>query len=110
MPGADPEYQQQVAVFRYGVIADLLHAPPDAGSLAARIRAKTEQSYVIPHSSRTRIGVSTIYGWLQQYLQGGFTSNRTRCTATPPQNNPTALNYRQIVPLITKPCLKAGSD
>ena len=72
MPGADPEYQQQVAVFRYGVIADLLHAPPDAGSLAARIRAKTEQSYVIPHSSRTRIGKSTVYGWLQQYLQGGF--------------------------------------
>ena len=72
MPGADPEYQQQVAVFRYGVIADLLHAPPDAGSLAARIRAKTEQSYVIPHSSRTRIGKSTVYGWLQQYQQGGF--------------------------------------
>ena len=72
MPGADPEYQQQVAVFRYGVIADLLHAPQDAGSLAARIRAKTEQSYVIPHSSRTRIGASTIYGWLQQYQQGGF--------------------------------------
>ena len=37
MPGADPEYQQQVAVFRYGVIADLLHAPPDAGS-ASRTR------------------------------------------------------------------------
>ena len=72
MLGADPEYQQQVAVFRYGVIADLLQAPPDAGSLAARIRAKTEQSYVIPHSSRTRIGKSTVYGWLQQYLQGGF--------------------------------------
>ena len=72
MPGADPEYQQQVAVFRYGVIADLLHAPPDAGSLAARIRAKTEQSYEIPHSSRTRIGKSTVYGWLQQYQQGGF--------------------------------------
>ena len=72
MSAANHEYRQRVALFRYGVIADLLHAPPDAGSLAARIHAKTEQSYEIPHSSRTRIGKSTVYGWLQQYQQGGF--------------------------------------
>ncbi len=72
MPTPDEEYRQRVALFRYGVIADLLHAPPDAGSLAARIHAKTEQSYVIPYSSRTRIGKATVYGWLQQHQQGGF--------------------------------------
>ena len=72
MSVANHEYRQRVALFRYGVIADLLHAEPDAGSLAARIRAKTEQSYEIPYSSRTRIGESTVYGWLRQYQQGGF--------------------------------------
>ena len=64
--------RNEVAVFRYGVIADLVHAPPRAGTLAERIREKAMREHSIPGSSRTRISEQTIRDWLRAYRRGGF--------------------------------------
>ncbi|MDE0388127.1 MAG: helix-turn-helix domain containing protein [Rhodospirillales bacterium] len=36
------------------------------------MRAKAEQSHVIPGSTRTRIAAETIRGWITDYRRGGF--------------------------------------
>lgn len=61
----------QVALFRYGLIADLLHA--EAGqSLNERLRDKAARSHTIPGTHRTRVAVETLRDWLHAYREGGF--------------------------------------
>ena len=62
----------QVALFRYGVIADVLHLDPKKRELSGRLRAKSEQEYAIPGSFRRRIAAETMRGWLKAYRRGGF--------------------------------------
>jgi transposase InsO family protein len=61
--------RRDVALFRYGVIADLLH---ETTGLYARLREKAGQDYEIPGSTRRRIAVETIRDWLRAYRKGGF--------------------------------------
>ncbi|MDJ0766140.1 MAG: DDE-type integrase/transposase/recombinase [Myxococcota bacterium] len=62
-----------IALFRYGVIADLIHLPRGTGSgLYERLREKSELSYDIPYSRRRRVAAETIRSWLSMYRQGGF--------------------------------------
>ena len=72
MKEPEDELRQAIALFRYGVIADLAHLPVGAPGTGAMMRAKAEQSYVIPGSTRTRIAAETIRGWITAYRRGGF--------------------------------------
>ncbi len=73
----DPvERNTEIALFRYGLIAPLLYDPLAAGELERALRAIAAKSYTIPHSKRTRVGVSTLRRYLQQYNQGGFEALR----------------------------------
>jgi putative transposase len=73
----DPlERNTEIALFRYGLIAPLLYDALAAGALEAALRAIAAKSYPIPHSKRTRVGVSTLRRYLQQYNQGGFDALR----------------------------------
>ena len=65
------DQRQQVALFRYGLIADLLHLSPGEG-LYARLADKASKSYAIPGSNRTRVAAETIRGWLTLYRRKGF--------------------------------------
>ncbi len=67
-------HAEQVALFRYGLVADLLHPPDDAvkKSLQERLREKAARSYCIPGSRRTRVAAETLRGWLTAYKYGGF--------------------------------------
>ncbi len=67
-----------VALFRYGVIADLIHLDPKARLLSARLREKAERSYDIPRSNRRRVAAETIRDWLQAYQRGGFEALRPK--------------------------------
>jgi putative transposase len=67
-----------VALFRYGVIADLLHLDPKDRQLSARLREKAEREYVIPQSTRRQIAAETIRDWLQAYRRGGFEALRPK--------------------------------
>lgn len=67
------EYPDQVALFRYGMIADLIHLPAGKGSgLYEKLRDKAEQVYAIPGSRRTRVAAETIREWLALFRAGGY--------------------------------------
>jgi transposase InsO family protein len=72
MHDADTDRAQAIALFRYGLIADLVRLPPATQGLYARIAQKAAGEYVIPGSTRTRIAAETIRDWLQAYRRGGF--------------------------------------
>jgi len=68
----DEEVKKQIAVFRFGVIADLVTARKySRGELARLLREKSERSWQIPGSDRTRIAQDTIRYWIRLYRRGG---------------------------------------
>jgi transposase InsO family protein len=67
-----PDSQQTMALFRYGLIADLIHLPPGGKGLQARLNDKAQQVYAIPGSQRTRVAAETLRDWLKAYRRGGF--------------------------------------
>jgi transposase InsO family protein len=67
-----------VALFRYGVIADVLHLDPKTRQLSARLREKAELDYSIPGSLRRHVAAETMRGWLKAYRRGGFDALRSR--------------------------------
>lgn len=68
------DFDEQVALFRYGIIADLVNLPPGAKGLYGLIRKKAALSYAIPGSRRTKVAEETIRSWLKEYRKGGFDS------------------------------------
>jgi len=70
----------RVALFRYGLIAELLHLERGDG-LYAKMRDKAERTYEIPGTTRTRVAPDTIRDWLELYRKGGFKAlePRVRC-------------------------------
>jgi len=71
---------EEVAVFRYGLISDLLR--PDDGdatrTLYERLRQKAGRSYCIPGTRRTRVAVETLKDWMGLYREGGFDALKPR--------------------------------
>ena len=63
---------KEVALFRYGIIADFANLPPGTKGLYALIKEKADREYVIPGSRRTEIKQETIRSWLKKYRQNGF--------------------------------------
>lgn len=66
------EYRQALALFRYGLIADLIQLPAGSRGLYARLREKARAEYSIPGSTRTRVAPETLRHWLKDYRRGGF--------------------------------------
>ena len=66
----DDKHHEAVALFRYGLIADLL----DVGrrGLYKKLRDKAARDYDIPGSTRRRVATETLRGWLRDYRRGGF--------------------------------------
>ncbi len=58
MTDRDAERRQEIALFRYGVIAKLVQWPKEDPGLYDRIAQKAARDYTIPGSTRTRIAVS----------------------------------------------------
>ena len=63
---------EEVALFRFGVIGDLVHLPPGAKGLYQRLREKGDIDYRIPGSPRVRVAPETIRHWLKAYRKGGL--------------------------------------
>ncbi len=63
--------REAVALFRFGVISELVCSQLDPGEMAERIREKSGQRWHIPHSCRTRIAESTIRRWVSLYQNSG---------------------------------------
>jgi len=65
------QHREDVALFRFGVISDLVCSRLDSGELTELINRKSGQHWQIPHSGRTRISESTIRRWVRLYEQSG---------------------------------------
>lgn len=72
----DDKTREQIALFRYGLIADLVHREAGEKGLYPLLRAKAERVYEIPGSRRTRVAAETIRDWLAAYRRGGFDALR----------------------------------
>lgn len=64
--------QEQVALFRYGIIADFIHLEAGSRGLYAQFKRKAAQQYTIPGSKRTTVAEETIRSWLKRYRKDGF--------------------------------------
>jgi transposase InsO family protein len=65
------EQKREVAIFRFGVIHDLVGGSHlERGDQQRLLREKCGRRWVVPHSSRTRLTRSTILRWIQRYKQG----------------------------------------
>ena len=72
MSDTPTDSRRDVALFRYGVIAELLSLPPASPELKAALGEKVQRRYTIPGSRRTRVARETIRDWLAAYRRDGF--------------------------------------
>lgn len=68
----EPHDRQAIALFRYGLIADLIHLPAGSRGLYARLREKAAADHSIPGSPRIRVAPETLRHWLKAWRRGGF--------------------------------------
>jgi hypothetical protein len=68
----DDKTRERVALFRYGLIADLANRQEGERGLYALLREKAEKVYEIPGSRRCRVAAETLREWLAAYRRGGF--------------------------------------
>lgn len=74
----DEKTRDEIALFRYGLIADLLHGGEGQKGIYAHLNEKAQRVYEIPGSRRTRVAAETIRDWLAAYRAGGFDALRPR--------------------------------
>lgn len=73
-PNADLD--TEIALFRYGLIAQLIHDPPAPGGQEALLREIAAKRYRIPNSTRTQVSTITLRRYLRAYRAGGFEALR----------------------------------
>ena len=61
-----------MALFRYGLIADLAQLPPGIKGLYALIARRLNAITRSPARTRTRVAPETLRDWLKHYRRGGF--------------------------------------
>ena len=81
MNDAAQKQSEEVALFRFGVIGDLVHLPPGTKGLYARLKEKAAIDYRIPGSLRVRVAEETIRDWLKAYRRGGLDALKPRTRA-----------------------------
>jgi len=107
-----PEPSSEIALFRYGLIAPLLHDPPPKGLREQALRELAAKPYRIPGSPRTRVSVTTLRRYLKAYQAGGFDAlrpppraDRGAPRAFPPAVLERAIQLREEQPERTTPTL-----
>ena len=66
-----PEERRQVALFRYALVAPLLHCP-DRGALQALLEQAAAKVYDLPGGEKRRASVRTLERHLAAFRKGGF--------------------------------------
>jgi len=88
----------EIALFRYGLIAQLVHTPPDQGHQEVLLREIAARTYHIPGSKRTRVSITTLRRYLKTYHAQGFDALRPgpRADAGTPRAFPPTLLERAV--------------
>jgi putative transposase len=71
----------EIALFRYGLIAQLVHMPPDSGQQESLLRDIAARTYTIPGSTRTRVSLTTLRRYFKTYVAQGFDALRPTARA-----------------------------
>ena len=64
------DYRKDVALFRFGMISEALHLPPD--KVAPYLKQQSEREVTIPGSNRRKVAVTTMRSWIRAYRKAGF--------------------------------------
>jgi len=70
------DWNTEMALFRYGLIAPLLQDPPANGRQEQSLRDLAAKTYRIPGSPRTQVSLTTLRRYLKAYRSGGFEALR----------------------------------
>jgi putative transposase len=70
------DHNTEIALFRYGLVAPVIHNPPQAGRLEQALRDLAARCYQSPTSACTRVSVTTLRRYLKAYRSGGFDALR----------------------------------
>ena len=65
---------ENIALFRYGLIAPLVLEALPRGELTRRAQEIASRTYVIPYSSRRQVSVDTLLEWTLSYRRHGLTA------------------------------------
>ncbi|GAX89815.1 DDE-type integrase/transposase/recombinase [Effusibacillus lacus] len=68
----DETKRQEIANFRYGLIAPLVNRKLEPGQQAELLREAASHTYDIPYSSETKVSIRTLERYLQAYRKGGW--------------------------------------
>lgn len=111
MTDENNDHRHAVALFRYGLIADLAQTAGTKG-LYRRLAEKAQTDYTIPGSARTRVAPETLRDWLKRYRQGGFEAlmpkpraDRGRSRALPNAVVELLLSLKETNPKLSVPLL-----
>ncbi len=68
----DNKLREEIALFRYGLIAELVNLPPGSRGIYEKLRKKAAGEHTIPGSTRCTLAPETLRDWLKKYRRGGF--------------------------------------
>ena len=77
MHPTDEELRKAVALFRYGLIADVFRLAPSNRDIRRALHEKAQRTYVILGTRRSRVAVETMRDWLSLYRTGIFSVARS---------------------------------
>lgn len=107
-PAPDHDLAEEIALFRYGLIADVVRQAPGSSGVYAQLRRKAEEQYVIPGSSKKHVALETLRGWVKAYRKRGFAglypkprSDRGRPRNIPSEIVDLILNAKEESPTLT---------
>lgn len=106
------DWNTEIALFRYGLIAPLLQEPPPKGWQEQALRELAAKTYRFPGSPRTRVSLTTLRRYLKAYQAGGFEAlrpppraDRGAPRAFPAEVLERAIQLREEQPARTTPML-----
>ena len=68
----DTDLAEQIALFRYGLIAQVVRMEPGTQGIYKRLREIAGQEYIIPGSRRRRVATDTLRTWVTRYRARGI--------------------------------------
>jgi putative transposase len=66
------DLREEVALFRYGLIASIVREPPGTPGTYAKLREIAAKDYEIPGTTRRKIAAETARDWVRIYRKQGF--------------------------------------
>ena len=98
----DETKRDQIALFKYQVIAPLLSITPGGGRLRKAMRQLALNVWDIPYSDRTTIAWPTIEEWLYKYRSGGFDALKPATRADTGSSRAIPQNVQQAIEELLK--------